>query len=496
MKRISTILSVLVAAVAMSTSCDFLTEHPVTFVSPESYYNTEAEIEAATLGCYTSIRPSFFENYGFAGCEPYFLLERMTGNVQSKHGLGSNIGLPVTSNNACTDIIWFNCYSAIENCNGTIAGISNSKADVDDEIKNRDMAEAYFLRAYYYFELVRLFGPIPYKTTMTNGVEDAALPCTSEAEVYAGIVSDLQKAEELFGEGYPMAVTNGRAGLGAVKSLLAKVYLTMAGYPLQKTECYKLAYDKASEVVASNQFALFDSYEELRKSTNVETKKENIFSVQNQADNATSYLHRSLLPYNYDVDIATGTEYGGHMLPTANFYASYSDSDERKTAFFYTSYPSKDDAGVTVTFDEPHIFKFFDESAIANGKSGCKFPIIRYADVLLVLAEAACEGASTTDAQAIVAYSQVVERAMGSDFTAPTSISADDVLVQRFYELCYEDQNWYDMLRTRKAFNTGSKTMVDMIGYKGETCPSEYDDSYLYMPYPERDYALNPNLKR
>jgi len=496
MKRITSILSVLVATVAMSTSCDFLTEHPVTFVSPENYYNNEAEIEAATLGCYTAIRTSFFENYGFPGCEPYFLLERMTGNVQSKHGIGSNVGLPVTSNNACTEIIWANCYSAIENCTGTIAGISKTKAEIDESIKNRDMAEAYFLRAYYYFELVRLFGPIPYKTTMTTGVENAALPCTSEADVYAGIVADLQKAEQLFGIESAMAVTNGRAGLGAAKALLAKVYLTMAGYPLQKTECYQLAYDKASEIVASEEFELFASLNEWRLSTNKETKKENIFSVQHQADNATSYLHRSLLPYDYPIDIATGTEYGGHMLPTENFYNAFSDSDSRKEAFFYWSYPSKDDASVTVSFVEPHIFKFFDETAIANGKSACKFPIIRYADVLLVLAEAACKGGSTTDAKAIKAYSDVVGRAMGSAFKAPTSISADDVLVQRFYEFCYEDQSWYDMLRTRKAFNTGSKTMVNMIGYKGETCPSAYDESYLYMPYPEREYALNPNLKR
>ena len=181
-------------------------------------------------------------------------------------------------------------------------------------------------------------------------------------------------------------------------------------------------------------------------------------------------------------------------MPTMTFYNSFADNDERKTAYFYTSYASSADASVTVEFDRPYIFKFFDESAISNGKSGCKFPLIRYADVLLTLAEAACEGGSTTDAAALAAYNAVRGRAIsGSDVK---SISANDVLVERFYEFCFEDQNWYDMGRTRKAFNPASKSMVDMLGYQAETCPGPYDESYLYAPYPARDYALNPNLKR
>ena len=496
MKRIISNLTILAAAVAMSASCmDFLTEKPVTFVSPDDYYTTDAEIEQATLGCYTSVRPALFENYGLPGCEPYFLYERLTGNVESSHGIGANIGLPISDNNADTDIMWQNYYAAIENCNGTIQGIEGSTASLTEDVKNRDLAEAYFLRAYYYFNLVRFFGPIPYKTEPTTGVDDAAMPCTAESEVYAGIVEDLKKAESLFPEGSSLAVTNGRAGLGATKALLAKVYLTMAGYPLQQTSNYKLAYDKAAEVVSSGAFSLFSTHDEWRKSMNSGTKGENIFSVQNDATNATSWIHRSLLPYPAtDPEIATGQEYGGHMMPTMTFYNSFADNDERKTAYFYTSYASSADASVTVEFDRPYIFKFFDESAISNGKSGCKFPLIRYADVLLTLAEAACEGGSTTDAAALAAYNAVRGRAIsGSDVK---SISANDVLVERFYEFCFEDQNWYDMVRTRKAFNPASKSMVDMLGYQAETCPGPYDESYLYAPYPARDYALNPNLKR
>ncbi len=496
MKRTTTNIFAIIATAAMSMSCmGFLSEKPVTFVSPADFYTTDAEIEQATLGCYAQIRPGLFENYGAPGCEPYFLYERLTGNVESSRGIEANIGVPITDNNAGIDIMWRYYYSSIENCNGTIAGIENSTANLTEFIKNRDLAEVYFLRAYYYFNLVRFFGPIPYKTEPTSGVEGAAMPCTAEADVYNGIVADLLKAESLFPNGSDFAVTNGRAGLGAAKALLAKVYLTMAGYPLQKKDCYKLAYNKALEVVNSGAFSLFATHEDWRKSMNSGTRGENIFSVQNNANNATSWIHRSLLPYPAtDPAIATGQEYGGYMIPTSSFYNSFNDNDERKAAYFYTSYVSSADASVTVTFDRPYIFKFFDEKAISDGKSGCKFPLIRYADVLLTLAEAACEGGSTTDAQALAAYNAVRGRAI--DGANAASITANDILVERFYEFCFEGQNWYDMIRTRKAFNPASKTMVDLIGYKAEGCPAPYDNSYLYAPYPERDYALNPNLKR
>ena len=492
MKRIYNVIFVLVATVAMASSCtEFLTETPVRFVSPESFYQNESEIEQATLGCYVQIRPGLFENYGFAGCEPYFLYERLTGNVESSHGIGSNIGLPINDSNSDTDIMWHYYYSSIENCNKTIEGITNSEYN-DEALKNRDMAECYFLRAYYYFNLVRFFGPIPYKTTPTTGVNDAALPCDTEETVLNGIVADLKEAERLFGD-TALAVTNGRAGLGATKSLLAKVYLTMAGYPLQKTENYKLAYDKALEVVKSGAYSLFATHDEWRKSMNKGTTGENIFSAQCDKNNATSYLHRSLLPYPVTTpEIATGQEYGGHMMPTLTLYNSFEDNDARKTAFFYTSYPGIEEG--TAEFDRPYIFKFFDEDAISDGKSGNKFPLIRYADVLLTLAEAACAGSSTTDAEAVKAFNAVHSRAVEGYSTA--KITADQVLVERFYEMCFEGQNWYDMVRTRKAFNPGSKSMVDMMGYKAETCPSAYDESYIYPPYPAREYALNPNLKR
>lgn len=494
MNRISSIIFGLAAVVLISASCTgFLTEEPKTFVSPSEYYNTADEINAATAGCYVKVG-TLLENYGFPGAEPLVMYERLTGNVDFTYAGSGNLSLPLQESNSDLELLWSYYYSAIENCNGTIAGIEGTDAVIDGDTVNRDLAEVYFLRAYYYFNLVRLFGPVPYKTTVTTGVNDAALPCDSEEVIYEGIVSDLKASESLFPASDPFAVTNGRAGKGAAKSLLAKVYLTMAGYPLQKNECYKLAYDKALEVVNSGAYSLYATHDEWRKAL-VKTEKENIFAIQSDKNNATSWLHRMTLPYPATTPaIALGQEYGGIMIPTVNFYNSYDNADARKTAFFYTSYPSKDDAATTVTFTRPFAFKFFDEDAIADGKSGYRLPLIRYADVLLTLAEAACAGGSTTDAQAIAAYTQVRGRAF-SGFSA-TSVSADEVLRERFLEFCYEGQNWYDMIRTRKAYNPGSKAMTDMIGYKAETFTAPFTESDLYAPYPLRETRLNPNLKR
>lgn len=497
MKRIATIILSLAAAAALAASCTaFLTEEPKTFVSPDQYYTTDAEIVAATTGCYISVA-TLLENYGFPGAEPLIMFERLTGNVDYTYGGSGNLALPLSESNADLDVLWSYYYSSIENCNGTIAGIEKSEAALTPEVKNRCLAEVHFLRAYYYFNLVRLFGPVPYKTTVTSGVDNSDLPCDSEETVYAGIVDDLKKAESLFPASDPFAATDGRTCLGATKALLAKVYLTMAGYPLQKKECYKLAYDKGLEVINAGVYTLCANHTDWRNSLN-SNGGENIFSIQSDVNNATSYLHRMMLPYPSSThpggSVSLGEEYGGMMIPTVNFYNAFPDNDERKSAYFYTSYPSKDDASVNVEFTRPFVFKYFDTSAIATGKSGYRLPIIRLADVLLDIAEAACAGASTDDVLGVAAYNLVHMRAIAGETVS--TITADMVFCERFYELCYEGQNWYDMVRTRKAFNPGSRSAVDMIGYQAETFTQPYRTEDLYAPYPLRETRLNPNLKR
>lgn len=270
----------------------------------------------------------------------------------------------------------------------------------------------------------------------------------------------------------------------------------MAGYPLQKSECYQKAFEKASEVYKSGAFRLFDTYEDLRTTENT---GEHIFSIQREADNAGSPVHGDMLPYPAPAKaISANAAYGGALVPTLLFYSTYSDGDKRleEQAFYYTEHQALDNSGI-VELGRPYIYKFWDDEAATTGKSGANYTLLRYADVLLMLAEAKAQvdGGTTNNADAVDAYYAVRKRAMPTE-ARPSSINVNDVLKERFWELCFEGHTWYDMLRTHKALHVVTGNIVDMIGYQTPGHGAAFKEADLLLPYPIREKRLNPNLKR
>jgi hypothetical protein len=147
--------------------------------------------------------------------------------------------------------------------------------------KNQILGEAYFLRAWAYFNAVRIWGDIPLLTSpVGTGDENFYPERTDQSVVYDQIVSDLKFSET---SGLNATDSTGRVSLAAVKSLLAKVYLTMAGYPLNKTEHYADAATKANEVMNIASLGLFDTYDKLRLET-TENTVEHIFGIQYAPD--------------------------------------------------------------------------------------------------------------------------------------------------------------------------------------------------------------------
>jgi hypothetical protein len=186
------------------------------------------------------------------------------------------------------------------------------------------------------------------------------------------------------------------------------------------------------------------------------------------------------------------------LAPTQLFYNSYPEGDLRtaEKGFYYTECEALDGSGV-VSLGAPFIYKFWDESAAISGKSGANYSLIRYADVLLMLAEAKAQvdGGTTTNSDAINAYFAVRSRALPSE-AKPASISVNDVLKERFWEICFEGQTWYDLLRTRKVLHVVTGQIVDMIGYQTPGHINPFEEADLLFPYPIREQRLNPNLKR
>jgi len=254
-------------------------------------------------------------------------------------------------------------------------------------------------------------------------------------------------------------------------------------------------------VVASKQFYLFPTYAAQREAAN-ENTGEYIWMIQRQKQYAGSPLHSNMLPYpEPSKPISAAGAYGGALAPSRAFYDSYPDGDLRiaEKGYYYTKHESLANAGEIVELDRPHIYKFWDADAAKTGQSGRNYPLLSYADVLLILAEAKTQvdGGTTNNADAINAYYEVRHRA-NPDEPKPTLLSVNDVLKERFWEICFENQTWFDMLRTRKALNVTTVNIIDMIGYITPLHPEghPFKESDLLFPYPLREKRLNPNLVR
>ncbi len=262
---------------------------------------------------------------------------------------------------------------------------------MDETQKARLLGEVRFLRAYYYFNLVRIFGGVPLITLPVDLGSPELDPSRASVEaIYELIVDDLLVAEAA---GLPFNNDNGRVTSGAITSLLADVYLTMAGYPLQLGAAYyELARAKAKEVIDAQEYTLFDAYADFRNKFNDNTG-EYIFMVQfDELEEPSNALQFGLPPFKLGVSAYSSEQ--GFSYAQQEFVESYERGDIRaeEEVFFFTKYTSESNRNDTIAFGNFYNYKFFDENAhLTTAQSGLNWQVIRYADVLLDYAEASNE---------------------------------------------------------------------------------------------------------
>ena len=290
----------LLSATMAFTSCtNFLEEDPKTFLSPSEYYTTENQIKAAVDGTYDGLDDLLSSDLEIATVH-LFNLEylvgtsyrpRAAGNEQNQFLLLSGL----EESNGIIRNFWKATFFPLENCNSVIQNVSATDI-ISESQKAKYLGEAYFLRAYYYFQGVQLFGDIPLKTEPTVDLNTVKIPRSPKEDIYNQIVEDLKKAEQ---SGLDWSDKTGHVSMGAIKTLLAKVYLTMAGYPLQKgNEYYQLAYEKAKEVIDSGAFSLFADYKDLRQRTKIVVSIFLLSSVRRKMPGLLSILAFCLIRNN------------------------------------------------------------------------------------------------------------------------------------------------------------------------------------------------------
>lgn len=480
----------LVVLCTSTFSCqDFLVEAPQNTVSQSNYYKTEQDAIAAVNAIYSYLGSY---NLDFAGpfvgntAGIYHSTFWVTADLASDNMNNNQLGaifndqlanFSYNSDNANLMEIWRVHYKVIYLANIAVSRIPGIA--MNEATRARLVNEAKFLRGLMYFNMVRLFGQIPLLVGETNPLKpDVA----SSGDIYAQIINDLKDASNLPKDGQ---IQEGRATQGAAQALLAKVYLTQKDFANTSAE--------AKKVIDSNVYGLWDKYEDAFKLSS-RGGKEAIFSVGFGDGGGTisfwevGQFNVRLLPVELSTAREKVSNTQGWQTVTKELFNSYLPADKRKAATYMTSFTGDD--GKVVNLSNIYIKKYWDEQADPTaGGSTNDFPVIRYADVLLMYAEAQAELGNFAVAND---YLNRVKKRAGLSAVTVNALEAfrDAILDERRKEFIGEGQRWFDLVRmnklnerVHKAKDTEYTTPIPVL-----------NQNYLVFPIPQQERDVNPNL--
>ena len=409
----------------VSCQKSFIALTPQSAVTTDAFFKSAADAITAVNGCYSSLSSGSQYGQNFQS-----LMEDRGDNTLTldiSGNSGTNYKLAHFTDDPSNDILyssWVSLYHSIFRCNTVLDNIT--QISMDNGLKNRLKGEAQFIRALAYFNLVRLWGNVPLITTTVSVEQAYTLKRNDIAAVYKQAEADLQFAAANLPAGYTGADI-GRVTSGAANGLLGKVYL----YEKKYTD----ANTVLQAVINSNSFSLLPNIAD-------------VFSP------AKKYNAEILFAVRYASGI-TGRNHGfwytnGNNLPTvdSSIIKAYTINDARKTL----TDPVKP---VGLTFTGPR--KFMD-APDASKNSGLDFPVLRFADVLLMQAEVLNEQAynpGSTNGTAFYYLNMVRQRAglatlSATDLPDQASFRAE-VYKQRRLELPFECDRWFDLVRTGQA---------------------------------------------
>lgn len=465
------ILILLGALILPSCKSGFLDLAPISDTNSVNFYRNADDMLNAVNAAYASLQFSGLYNSGM-----YAIGEGMSDNTeildaQSGIDISQLDAFTTLSNNAIVSTAWNDHYRGILACNTVIDRIGG--VTMDNALKDRFVGEVKFLRALMYFNLVRMFGDVPLVLTETTDVSQGYPYTRNPAdEVYAQIILDLQDAKSKLPASYTGANV-GRATLGAVKGMLAKVYLTQKKW----TE----AAAETKEIIDSKTYELLPSYADIFKISN-KNNKESLFEVQYKKGGygLGSPFNNLFAPRLAGVAVTTIGAGSGHNLPTADMDKAYEAGDLRKDVSMAQGYTS---AGKFV----PALFvkKYLDPAPFAAGDADNNWPVLRYADVLLMRAEALNEIGYAAGGEAFDILNSIRERAGLPEKTSQDAGSQAAfrlaVEQERRVELAFENHRWFDLVRTGRA--------LEVMNAKGFNIQS----FRLLLPVPLTQIQINPD---
>lgn len=442
MKKIIIILGLLGF---ITTSCDDeLTIFPEDSLSVPTFFQTEEDFTQAINATYAPLRDIYNQEKPFmtemASDNTYFARNTAFGATENNQDLADHSLITdggITANGNVTNF-YRDTYDIIARANQILVTIDD--AEIDAAVKANIKGQSLFLRAFAYFDLVQLYGQVPMHLEPVVDREGAALPLSSEDVLYAQIIADAQAAIPLLP---PKSVQEaGRVTSGAARTLLANVHIVL--------EQWAQAETLLKAVVNSNEYALMPNYEDaFSGNSSNKNNMESVFEVQYRegAEGVQGNFMYQFLPRPIEADevaLLFGTPDAqpingqGNNIPTPDIIEAYEDGDLREDASiqYILTRESFWNDGIY-----PIIKKYVEPHAQHNNM-GVNFPVYRYSEVLLFLAEALEEQGKAGEALPLL--NQVRTRA---GLGAHTGDLGDAIFRERRVELAFENKRWFDLVR-------------------------------------------------
>ena len=473
MKVLKKILIVLILTVFTVTSCtEDLELVPVSQISTSSFWKSENDVAGALNGMYVRFRLTTENQYYWGEMRSGIMQQSIAGIVLSyqylyKNTLNASAGVPG----------WGNIYTVVHDANIILENAPTIKF-ANEATKNNALAQAYAMRAFCYFVMVRTWGGVPLVTQSTNGVSESnQRPRATAAEIFAQIKKDIAEAEKLFSNNN---YSTGRAlwSKPALNAFKADVYLWTAkklagGNADLNTVLTTINEIEASDVTLLSNFSSIFDY-------NNKGNKEVIFAVR-YADKESamslpfnsSFIHPQVAPALSQVDPATAIAISGadqaysYLAVRDHVRNAFSIKDQRRNATIFDlevykpTYPNGVKS-LVVTIQNK-----YQGVLISGGRRWFNdYVIYRYGDILLMKAEA--KNALGQDPS--IEINKVRKRAYGADFNQFAFVNGSkaandtEILKEKLMETAFEGHYWYDLVRFGKVFDL----VPELIGQTGK----------------------------
>lgn len=479
------------ALLATFSACE-LDETPYSSIAREQFYQTAQDAESALVTVYGSLGTLY------AGPAPLLISDFSADQVYPRPVVGRDTYtlftyeptyITVRSFNRTNESplhVWSSCYNGIENANLIITRVPDIV--MDETRRNQIVAEAYFLRAYFYWTLTKNFGDVVLKTEPSATIAEASAAKVSKAEIYNLIYSDLEQAAPNLPSG-PGSVQIGRPSQEAAWGLHAKAALY--------GENYAVALQKAQELINSGKYTLMtDVLAVYGTATESAARQENMFAFESEPTNPgrTSQVMGLYGPANSSAP-AYGNQTFGSSFAYQSFFNSFDPADKRRQ-LLDTNYVNRNGQVVTqrnITPITPNgvLVKKYQDPNSDGGLTGANIPILRLADVYLIAAEA--EARQTGPSATAYGYLNTVRQRAGlPELTPDLSQEAfiDAVLQERSWELFAEGDRWYDLTRTDRFLSVIPSATNSVFPVRSP------QPRHKYFPIPADEVAANPFVEQ